>query len=644
VLEALRSFVSGWVAKALLILLVGSFAMWGVSGNILGNSDTSTIAQVGETKVSVREYLNAYNSNMSEVQTQAGRRLTRDEGRIFGVEERALSNVVTTATMDEFARTQKLSLSDNTLAQLIAANPVFHDSSGKFDRDRFRLAIQQAQMRESDFIATENQYAIRSQIARAFSTGNLLPDVFKNALGEFTQEQRKFNYITITPALAGKPADPTAGQLKKYFEENKTSYKAPEYRKLILLAVEPKDLADEKSVSQKEVSDDYDKRLATYSQPEQRRVQQIVFSSQEKADAAIKSLAEGGVFETILSDNNNKIKLSDADLGLVVKEKLPESLQEEAFSLEINTPSKVFDGTFGPTMIRITEIQEANVTLLSDIEDNIRKELALRKARIKITDMVEAVEDMRAGGASIEQVGQRLKLKTRAVDAVDRAALTPDGTVMKDLPASTKLLEQVFGLEVGAEANPVEFGKDGYVWTDVPARDREQKEVTDKVKADWISAQSSQGVSNLASELQKKLESGTSFDDIAKLVNTEIKTTALLKRAVAEGAFNRAANLAGFDGGAKNVAIVKAENNGEQILLMVTEITRPEARIIALPEREIQIANQGIAEDLLVQLVNNLREGYNITQNPTLIDQAITRGSGGFSGGAPHDPNDGHTH
>ena len=89
-LEALRSFVGGWVAKALLILLVGSFALWGVSGSILGNSDNTTVAQVGETKVTIREYLSAYNSNMSDVQRQAGRRLTRDEGRIFGVEARAL--------------------------------------------------------------------------------------------------------------------------------------------------------------------------------------------------------------------------------------------------------------------------------------------------------------------------------------------------------------------------------------------------------------------------------------------------------------------------------------------------------------------------------------------------------------------------
>ena len=183
------------------------------------------------------------------------------------------------------------------------------------------------------------------------------------------------------------------------------------------------------------------------------------------------------MFETVLSDN--KVKLSDADLGLVTKDKLPKSLQDEAFSLAINTPSKIIKGPFGPTMIRVIEIQDANVTPFAEVEAKILTELALKKAAEKISDMVESVEDMRAGGASIEKVGQQLKLKTRTVDAVDRSALTLDGTVIKDLPASAKLLEQVFALEVGSEANPVEFGKDGYVWADVisitPARDREYK-------------------------------------------------------------------------------------------------------------------------------------------------------------------------
>ena len=151
------------------------------------------------------------------------------------------------------------------------------------------------------------------------------------------------------------------------------------------------------------------------------------------------------------------------------------------------------------------------------------------------------------------------------------------------------------------------------------------KEVADRITADWVSNESGQMVSKLATSLQEKLKSGASFADIAKEVNADIITTASLKRAAAEGAFSRAANLAGFEGGGKHSAIVDADKQGEKILLMVAEISRPEAQIVALPEREIEIANQGVVEDLLVQLVNNLREGYSITQNPALIDRAITQ-------------------
>ena len=518
--------------------------------------------------------------------------------------------------MEEFARTQGLSLSDDTLAGLIANNPAFQDSTGKFNRDIFRNATQRVQMREGEYIAQQNKTAIRSQIARSFSTGTLVSDVFKSALSAFTQEQRKFDYLVITPKLAGEPPAPTDGQLKSFFTENKATYKAPEYRKLVLLTAEPKDLADEKSISDEVVFKDYNAHIQSYTKPAQRRVQQIVFKSQENADTAVKDLAEGAVFETILSDN--KVKLSDADLGMVTENKLPKALREEAFSLEVNTPSKILKGPFGPTMIRVTEIQDVNVTSFEDAKDGIRKDLALREAAEKIADMVETVEDMRAGGASIEDVGKRLGLKTRTIEAIDRSSRKPDEAIINDLPSSAKLLAQVFSQVVGAQADPLDVGKAGYVWADVisitPTRDREMKEVTDKVKTDWVAAERAQLVSKLADKLHKKLKSGSSFADIATEQKAELKTTALLKRAAVEGIFSRAANLAGFGGGAKHTAIIDSDIKGDKILLSVAEISQPEAQIVSVPERELNIANEGIAEDLLIQLVNNLRNGYSVTQ------------------------------
>ncbi|MGI9356402.1 MAG: SurA N-terminal domain-containing protein [Rhizobiaceae bacterium] len=627
-LEALRSFVTGWVAKLLLILLVGSFALWGVSGSILGGADATTVATVGETKVSANTFIGVYNRALGETQQQMGRRLTRDQARIFGVEGRALGQLVSWATLDEFARRNALSLSDDTLARMIADNPAFHDSSGKFNRDLFRRATAEAQMREGDFITLQNASAVRNQLTEAFATGPVLPKVFENALTQYTEEERSFSYLIVTPDIAGKPTAPGESELKTYFEANKATYKAPEYRKLAVLALEPKDIADEAAVSDEEIARDYEDRKASYAKPEQRRVQQIVFKTQEKAGEAVESLQAGGVFEGVLADNN--ITVSDADLGLQSKDKLPKAIADQAFTLPLNEASKIIKGPFGPTMIRVTEIEPANTTELAEVKDDIRKDLALRKAADTIISLQETVEDLRAGGASLADAADQLGYKVRSVEAIDRTGRDTKEEVIKDLPSSQKLIAEVFQSAVGDQPSPIDVGTAGYAWYEVmeviEPRDRTLDEVGEKVAKDWTTVEQSKLVQAKAEELKTRLENGENFADIATDVSGEVKTTKSMKRAGTDTDFPNSATLVGFAGDAKHVAIVDGEKPGNKILLKVVEIKGLEARAVKAPENLVTLANQGASEDLLNQLIVKLQGDYTVTQNPALIDQVLSRG------------------
>jgi peptidyl-prolyl cis-trans isomerase D len=54
-LESLRKAAGTWVAKLLLIMLVLSFAVWGISGQMMTGAGGSTVLSTGNTKVSVTE-------------------------------------------------------------------------------------------------------------------------------------------------------------------------------------------------------------------------------------------------------------------------------------------------------------------------------------------------------------------------------------------------------------------------------------------------------------------------------------------------------------------------------------------------------------------------------------------------------------
>ncbi len=627
VLGALRSFVGGWIAKVLLVLLVLSFAVWGISGSILGGGYTNSVASVGETKVSVRDFLGNYQANLNRTQQQLQQRLTTEQARLFGVERAALNQSVAFATMDEFSRELNIGLSDDKLAQLIGQNTVFHDSTGAFSQERFRQAVYQAQMRESDFIDNQNRAAIRSQIAQAVAAGNLLPDVYKNALSSYASEERKFSYIVITPEIAGEPQDATDQQLKEFFEANKARYKAPEYRKLSILSLEPKDIANGSALDDETLKADYEAKKASYEEPEKRRVQQIVFSSREKADAAAKDLSEGAFFESVLRDNN--IKLSDADLGLVIKSGLPDALQDAAFALELDETSQVVDGPFGATILRVTEIEEAKITPFEDVKEDIRNDIALRTAADQIINIQETIEDARAGNLGLEEVASQVNLKTRTIEAVDATARDEQGNIIADIPESSQLLRQAFETEVGGQSSPLDIGSTGFVWYDVleikPSRDRTFDEVKERVVQDRLAEERGKAVSKKAGLVVSRLKKGESIAKVAEELETELKTTGFLKRSGQEEAFPPTATQAGFGGDKKLVVSTPAITPGSEIVLTVNETKRPEAEISNLPQNQADSVNGELADDLITQLISNLQNSYPVTYNQPLIQQALTR-------------------
>jgi len=191
------------------------------------------------------------------------------------------------------------------------------------------------------------------------------------------------------------------------------------------------------------------------------------------------------------------------------------------------------------------------------------------------------------------------------------------------------LLAQAFQTEVGGQASPLDVGTTGYVWYDVleitAARDRTLDEVKDKVVKDWTTAEEIKRVGEKAEQLQKRLQAGAKLDDVALELNLLVQTTGLLKRNAQQDGFPRAATIAGYRGDIKAIAIADGATAAQKLLITVAEHKGIEAQAVEAPKEQVELANQGAADDLLNQMINSLQSTYSVTQNPALITQAITQ-------------------
>ncbi|MEM5495115.1 SurA N-terminal domain-containing protein [Hoeflea sp. AS16] len=626
-LDTLRKGAQSWVAKLLLVLLVASFGVWGISGSILSAGSTAVIT-VGDTVVSPNEFRLAYDRQMAVVGRQIGQRLTTEQARAFGIENQVYSQLIAGALLDEQARTMNLGLSDDRLAALIAEDPAFHDFNGRFDRNNFRLVLNSAGMSEEDYLKSRGQVAVRTQIVEAVSDGFAAPDALIKALAQYDAETRDVDYLLLTKSNIDAVAAPSDSELSAWFEENKARYAAPEYRKITYVKLQNEDIADPAAITAEAARADYEARKDRYTTPETRAIDQLVFADRAAADAAAAELEAGKSFDDLIAEQGRSP--SDVRIGSFAKSAVPDqSLADAAFAVaQAGDTTPVIDGQFGPVILRVAEITPESSKSFEEVEAEIREQLALAEASQVLLDVHDAYEDARASGMTLEEAAAQQKLTTVTLDAVDRSGQTPDGTVVRDLPESQTLLREAFEAEAGVETPPINIGAEGFVWFEVndviPARDRTLEEVREKVVADWTAMKTAEALGAKAAELKERVSKGAELSAIAEELSVAVETKYALSRNSADAVFGAAAVASAFSGPNGVVEVANDASGENRILLKVTSVNDA-ATVTAdsvSPEQRNQVSQQ-ISDDILDQMVARLQTEYGVSVNRQLAERAL---------------------
>ncbi len=626
----LRRAAQTWVAKLLLLLLVASFGIWGVSRELISGGNSTTVVTVGDQHVDVNEFRLAYQRQVAALGQQFGMRLTPEQARAFGVEQQVIAQLVAGASLDQLADQMGLGLSEDRLAQLIGDDPAFKAVNGQFDRGLFTSRLRNAGIREDDYIKERSKQAVRSQIVDAVSNGFQAPQTLVDALKLYGNESRSIDYLLLTNANIEPIKAPADDVLAKWFEDAKQRYRAPEYRKIAYLKLQPDDIADPTTVTDDQIKEAFDKAKATYTTPESRTLEQLTFASKDLANAAETALKTGTSFDQLVTDQGKTA--SDVLLGEFTKDKVPDqAVAEAAFAVKTDGgTTAVIDGTFGPVILRVTNFKPETTKSFDEVKEELRKQLSVANASQEVINVHDRIEDMRAGGTSLEEIANQLKLKAVIIDAIDMTGADKDGNPVKDIPAQQQLLPEAFKTDVGADANAIALGNDGYVWFDVrdvmPERERPLAEVRDKAVQDWTAEQQKAELAKKADELKAQAQKGTSLADIATPLGIAVESKSGFTRATDDPVLGRAGINAGFSGPVDTVATAVGADPSTQILLKVTEVN-DEPTTDALENRDQQITAMANAagDDILDQMVNLLQTQYGAQVNQNLAEQATVR-------------------
>lgn len=626
-LDTLRNYSRSWVSKLLLLLLVGSFAIWGVSASLVGPS-SNAVMTVGDQEVSPAEFRLAYQRQLSSLSRQFGTQLTTEQARAFGVDRQAFAQLSAGAALDQLSQDMRLGLSEDRLANLIAEDPAFRGNDGRFDRTLFSTRLRNAGLREDDYIKERSKVAVRSQIVDAVSDGFQAPKVLVDALKQYRNEARDVDYLLLSFANIDPVKAPAEDVLATWFDAAKSRYRAPELRRFAYVTLQPSDVADPTGVTDEQVRAEYDRRKDSYKTPETRTIEQLAFPSKEMAVAALAQMKERQLdFSALVTDQGKT--LADVMLGDFTKDQLPDQkIADAAFALgPQGGVSPVVEGTFGPVVLRVTNVRPETVKSFDEVKDEIRNNLSLAAAAQNVQAVHDRFEDLRGSGSSLEEAAAQLKLKAVTVTA-DRSGNDGNGAGVS-LPKSESLLTDVFRSDVGAETLPSNLGNDGYVWFDVreviAERDRVLSEVHDKVVADWTTEQQRNALAARAEELRNRLDGGDTLAAVAGELGLAVETKTGLRRQGNDAIFGGEAIKAAFSGPVNTNATGPAADGESRLLMHVTAVNQPPADALSGEEQQLQQIARAAGDDMLDQMVTELQTTYGVQINQAMADQAMVR-------------------
>lgn len=604
-------------------VLIISFGVWGIA-DIFKGFGQSSLAKVGKTEISTEQFRQIYTDKLQQLGRSFGRPLTMDQARAFGLDRQVLQQTIAEAALDEEARRMGLGQSEAETMRMIYSDPNFKGLGGTFEPARFQAAIRQFGYTEQRYLAEQRRVGLRRQIAGTISAGLEPPKLMMDALTRFQNEQRSIDYLKLDAAQAGTIEAPSPETLAAYFEDHKTQFRAPEYRKIAFVVINPEEIGKWSDVSDEDAKKVFEQRRDKIGTPEKREVSQIVFPNAEEALTARSRVTGGLSFDDLAKERN--LNLTDVDLGLITKSAIIDpAIADAAFALPSGEISQPIKGQFGVALVKIGKIEPGFTPTYESVAGQVKKELATERARVKVAEIQNKMEDERSGGSNVVEAAQKLGLSAVTIDAVDRSGRMPTGLPVTNIPQGLDVVSQAFNSDVGVDNDPIQF-RGGYVWYDVlgitPSRERNLDEVKDQVEAKWREDQISDKLRAKATEMVQKLEQGATLAAEASAIGTKVETVKDFRRDASPAGVPSSVVTAAFRTPKDGVGQTPDAGGSAWIVFRVTDISVPQVDAASDEMKKLKDTLQrGLTDEQVAQYVTKIESEIGTSINQAAFAQ-----------------------
>jgi len=505
-----RKTASNVLVWAILGLLFVALAGFGI-GSFTGGA--SRVGAVGDVEITADDYARALQTEIRARIEETETPVTLRDLVIDGTDRTVLRGLVARAALADEAATMGLSAGDAEVARQIRDVEAFQGAGGDFSRETYEFQLRQSGLGVAQFEEDAREDIARSLLQFAVAGGVVPNPAIVDTIVAFQAETRDFSLLTVTEAdLPEPPGDPTPEDLEAYHDDNGDRFARPEIKRIAYAWVTPSMVMDEVTVAEDTLRALYEERVDTFVRPERRLLERLVYLDAAEAQAARDAIDAGETdFDALVEDRG--LTLDDVDIGEVAFDDLAVPAAEAIFADAESAVIGPVESSLGPALFRVNAVLEPTEVTFEDARDDLQGELAAEAARRLVDGLREDIEDLLAGGATLEELDGDTRME---LGMIDFTSASEDGIAGYDAfrTAADRVREGDFPelLDL-SDGGLFALRLDEVVPSAVPPL----AEITDEVEAAWRADALRDAMAARADALAAEVEAGTALEDLGEV-------------------------------------------------------------------------------------------------------------------------------
>jgi len=529
----------GWL-KWSLALVVLAFIVFYIPDFLRQSNQAATsdvVARVGGQEITAGTFRRAYLSQLQAYRRAYGGSVNEQLLRQMGIEQQILQQLIDERAAIAEAQRLGLTVSDAEVAQRIYAIPAFQQN-GQFAGQQVYeqvLRMQQPPLTIDEFEDNLRRALLVEKLRAAVTDWVAVSDAELEREFHRRNEKVKLRFVLFTPEKVQKDVTVADAEVNAHFEKHKDQYRIPEKRKIRYLLVDVDAAKSKVVVPPGDVERYYQQNTQQYSTPEQVRASHILFKTEGKDEAAVKTEAEAVLKEAKsgadfaeLAKKHSEDEASaknGGDLDYFSRGRMVKEFEDVAFSLPPGQISDLVKSQFGFHIIKVVDKKAATTRPLEEVRQQIADQLAYERAQTQVGDVAAQLAKEVKRPADLDTAA-----KSHGLTVVESGFFAREEPITGLGPAP-EVASEAFVMNEGTVAGPTRVARGQILFTMTGKQDAripKLEEVKDRVKMDAAREKARDVARQRAESMAAQFKSD--FDAAAKSAGLEVKQTELIAR------------------------------------------------------------------------------------------------------------------